>query len=128
MQLRKGDFGSRINLMDSLSTPEHVFRTAANDFRAGLSEEQRADFQVYNDPSEMIKGLQDHFKKHSEGKRSRLLAGYRKIDTFCKRVEPYFKVIDILVSSHPEYAGIVWGAVRLVFLVRGSRSSTLRYD
>ena len=111
--------------MDSLSTPEHVFRTAANDFRARLSEEQRADFQLYNDPIEMIEGLQEHFKKHSEGKRSRLLAGCRKVDAFCKTVEPYFRVIDILVSSHPEYAAIVWGAVRLVFLVRGTRSRTV---
>ena len=110
--------------MDSLSTPEDVFQTAANDFRAGLSEDQRADFQLYNDPIEMIKGLQEHFKKHSEGKRSRLLAGCSKIDAFCKRVEPYFKIIDILVSSRPEYAGIVWGAVRLVFLVRGTRDNT----
>jgi hypothetical protein len=33
-------------------------------------------------------------------------------------MEPYFEVINIFVSSHPEFAALVWGALRLVFVVR----------
>jgi hypothetical protein len=32
-------------------------------------------------------------------------------------LKPYFEVIDVLVSSHPEYAAVIWGALRLVFQV-----------
>ena len=65
----------------------------------------------------MIKDLQEHIKRHSKGKRSRLLAACSRIESFRGAIEPYFKVVDIVVSSHPEWAALVWGAVRLVFTV-----------
>ena len=65
----------------------------------------------------MIRDLQEHIKQHSKGKRSRLLAACTRIESFRGAIEPYFKVVDIVVSSHPEWAAIVWGAVRLVFTV-----------
>ena len=65
----------------------------------------------------MIKDLQEHIERHSKGKRSRLLAACSRIESFHMAIEPYFKVVDIVVSSHPDWAAIVWGAVRLVFTV-----------
>ena len=104
-------------MMASLSTPENVFKIAATDFRAGLPEEQRVSFRLYDNPTAMIQSLQEHITEHGRGKRSRLLAGCALIDAGCRRMEPYFKVIDILVQSHPDWASIVWGAIRLVFTV-----------
>ena len=104
-----------MNIFGSLSTPENVFAVAATDFRNGLSEDQRERFQLFDDPCEMIKDLKEHIKRHS--KRSRLLAACSRIESFRAAIEPYFKVVDIVVSSHPEWAAIVWGAVRLIFTV-----------
>ena len=101
--------------MVSLSTSDNVSRIAAADFRAGLSEEQRHEFQLFDTPAEMIQSLQEHVKKHSEGKRSRLLAGCVLIEAGCRKFEPYFDIVNILVQSHPEWAGIAWG----VLLVSG---------
>ena len=94
-----------------------MFAVAATDFRAGLSEDQRKGFQLFDDPCEMIKDLQEHIKQHSKGKRSRLLVACSRIESFRRAIEPYFGVVDIVVSSHPEWAAIVWGAIRLVFTV-----------
>jgi hypothetical protein len=41
----------------------------------------------------------------------------RCINTLKEALEPYFRVVDILVSSKPEYAALVWGSIRLVFQV-----------
>lgn len=90
---------------------------AATDFRAGLSEDQRNAYRIFDDPCEMIQDLQEHIKRHSKGKRSRLLAACSKIESFRLKIEPYFRVVDIVVSSHPEYAAIVWGAIQLIFSV-----------
>jgi hypothetical protein len=30
---------------------------------------------------------------------------------------PYFEVVNIYVQSHPEYAALVWGTLRLILLV-----------
>ena len=92
---------------------------AATDFRAGLSEDQREGFHLFDDPCEMIKNLQEYIKEHSKGKRSRLLAACSRIESFRVAIEPYFKVVDIVVSSHPEWAAIFWGAIRLIFTVGG---------
>jgi hypothetical protein len=51
-------------------------------------------------------------------KRERLLKFCSKIDQFVQKIEPFFKTIDIFVSTHPEWAGIAWGAMRLLFQVR----------
>jgi len=47
----------------------------------------------------------------------------KMIEKFSSLIKPYFKVADIFVSSNPEYAALVWGALRLVLQV-----SYLRID
>lgn len=42
----------------------------------------------------------------------------RRIDNFASRLESFFEIIDIFVHTNPQYSGLVWGAIRLVFLVR----------
>jgi hypothetical protein len=46
------------------------------------------------------------------------MRGCQAIDKFSRTMKPYFDVVDTLVSSHPEYAAILWGAVKLVCQVR----------
>ncbi|RSL87483.1 hypothetical protein CDV31_016241 [Fusarium ambrosium] len=36
------------------------------------------------------------------------------VRTFSNRLEPYFATIGVFVQSHPEFAAVAWGAVRLI--------------
>lgn len=36
---------------------------------------------------------------------------------FANRLNPYFDVVGIFVQTHPEFAGLAWGAVRLALQV-----------
>ncbi|XXG95139.1 hypothetical protein Hte_001399 [Hypoxylon texense] len=44
----------------------------------------------------------------------------QRISSLASCLRPYFQVIDIFVSSHPEFAALVWGALRLVFQLAGN--------
>ena len=39
------------------------------------------------------------------------------IHKFGASLQPYFKILNIVVQSHPEWSAIAWGAVRLVLQV-----------
>jgi len=67
----------------------------------------------------MIKDLEEYINGIASRQATRrLLEGCKKIDQFAKAMEPFFKITDLLVSSHPEWSAIAWGAIRLVFQVR----------
>lgn len=105
----------------SLSTPEFMFAAAIESFLGNLSESDEANFKSFDTPDAMIKDLRDRLSqatKIDRGKTSRLLNACTKVDAFCKKLEPFFVAIGILVSSHPEWAAIAWGGIRLVFVVR----------
>jgi len=40
-----------------------------------------------------------------------------RLNASAKRISPFFNIIKIFVQTNPEYAGLVWGAMNLVFLV-----------
>lgn len=56
--------------------------------------------------------LKDFSKRKTKGKRLQVELG--KI-VAC--LEPYFDVVNTLVSSHPEFAALAWGALKLMFQV-----------
>jgi hypothetical protein len=96
---------------------ETIFATTAQRFYDELSEEDKANFQSIEDPEEMIISIKHYIGQQNSPHTTRLLRVCQKIDTFRKAMEPFFRVIDIFVSSHPDWAAIVWGAIRLVFQV-----------
>ena len=63
----------------------------------------------------MITDLETHCRTLKE--KRKLLASCEAISSFAKGWSPFFDIINLFVSSHPEFAGIAWGAIRLVFLV-----------
>lgn len=97
--------------------PTSLFKSACEQFRASLSEKQRQVFKEYPDATSMLKALRDQAEQHPRH-RSLLTRCCKKILALSTMMEPYFDVINIFVSSHPEFAAIAWGALRLVFVVR----------
>jgi hypothetical protein len=59
-----------------------------------------------------VRKLSDGAKNRAQGRR---VVG--SVKAFRDTLQPYFQIIDIFVSSNPQYAAIVWGAVRLIFQV-----------
>lgn len=39
-----------------------------------------------------------------------------------RRMEPYFAIVDIFVQTNPQYAGLFWGSLRLLFKVGAPHS------
>ena len=101
-----------------LPTDQAVFATAAKRFYDELPEEDKRQFQAFEDPRQMIASVEQHIKSLNSGRTSRLLDAYQKIEKFSLAMKPFFEITNIFVSSHPDWAAIAWGAIRLVFQAR----------
>jgi hypothetical protein len=40
------------------------------------------------------------------------------INSIANRLSPFFDIAGLFVSSHPEFAALAWGSLRLIFIVR----------
>jgi hypothetical protein len=65
----------------------------------------------------MVTLIKEHIKSLRTERESKLLDACKKIDRFGKALEPFFKILEIFVSSDPNWAATFWGAIRMVFLV-----------
>jgi hypothetical protein len=113
-------FRSSLTTACRYQSAEALFVTAAQRFYDELSEEDRAVFQTLDKAEDMVTSIEQHIVQLNSHRTSRLLDACKKVDHFRKSMEPFFEVVNIFVSTQPEWAGIAWGAVRLVFQV-GSR-------
>lgn len=93
-----------------------LFTKSYTAFRDILPDEYRDLFVQFQDSKAMIESIQVHCNKATIHK-SRLLKCCKRISDVSEHIAPYFKAVDIFVSSHPEYAALAWGAIRMVFLV-----------
>jgi hypothetical protein len=63
----------------------------------------------------MLKQINNDVLNHKI-QRSAILKCARRIEVVSTKLSPLFAIVDIFVQTNPEYAGIFWGAIRLVFL------------
>ncbi|ORY15989.1 hypothetical protein BCR34DRAFT_144457 [Clohesyomyces aquaticus] len=92
-----------------------VFGNVIKDFRGSLGSEEKRLFQEFNRSKDM---LDDLFARCKDVRNGRKLSSFcKKIERFAAAWEPFFEVTNLFVQSHPEFAGIAWGAIRLVFLL-----------
>lgn len=108
--------------MDSIAEePLSIFTTACENFRSSLPEAQRRQFVEYPNAKSMLEAIRQQAEQHPSQKTA-LAKCCRAIAEISTKLGPYFDVIGIFVSSHPEFSGLVWGSLRLVFLVGASSS------
>lgn len=91
------------------------FASAQKLFLDSLPASERALFFSCNSAEELLVEV----KKLSRFKleKSRWKRSFECIKRFSGNLQPYFTVINIFVSSHPEWCAIAWGAVRLLLQV-----------
>jgi hypothetical protein len=89
------------------------FLQARDNFLASLPASERARFSNCKSAQALITDVGKflEFPNHSSQFNKLVLS---KVKQLSDSLKPYFEVINILVSSHPDYAAILWGSLRLV--------------
>lgn len=95
-----------------------IFQDAFSLFVDSLSEDEWKDLQIYQSAEAMTLAIKNQVNKESNHYRKRKLGKCMEaIREFGQNLKPYFAVVDIFVQTNPQYAGLVWGALRLLFQV-----------
>lgn len=100
--------------------PDIKLDQALVDYEKVLSDDERAQLHAEGAPDTMaaIAFTAVIDKECSKGRRRCM--GPRLI-TFLESVQQFSGVIDTFVSSHPEFAALVWGGVKLTLRVTSPR-------
>jgi hypothetical protein len=69
-------------------------------------------------PEELYQALEQLRSHAKQRQKSRISQSIGRITKVVKSLEQYFKAVDIIIQSNPEYAALVWGAIR--FLLQAS--------
>ncbi|KAF5013300.1 hypothetical protein FDECE_695 [Fusarium decemcellulare] len=85
---------------------------AQEEFSQSLSYDERKSLQTCQSPEDLLQSI-DRFVNVAQKRRCGK-ALLHKIKNFSDKLSPYFKIIDIFCSIHPEWANIAWGALRLI--------------
>ncbi|KAH8891250.1 hypothetical protein GQ53DRAFT_823881 [Thozetella sp. PMI_491] len=101
--------------------PPKVFEEAQNRFLASLSRTERQQYAPClssDDLLQVIGRLDVIARKGPSGKR-----WLSVIKKFADGLEPYFKIIEIFISSNPEFAALFWGSLRLILKLASDYTS-----
>ena len=92
-----------------LETQKYYFDT--------LSAEEKAALPSCQSSAQLIRELRNLgvFSRTDHERRLRNSLG--KVQRFTEKLEPYFDAMGIIIQSHPEIAGIIWGSIRSALLV-----------
>jgi hypothetical protein len=94
-----------------------TFLETHNAYFTTLSAEEKATFPACQTSAQLIQEIGNLPAFSSAHNERRLRESLSKVQKFSKRLEPYFDAVGILVQSHPEIAGIIWGCIRGTLLV-----------
>ena len=109
---------AQIRASGPLGDSNDLFEKAKDRFLAVLSPTEIATFASWTGPTtpevfiDEAKRITESFKD-----KSRSFRAYAQVSAFGDAIRPYFEVLGIVVSSHPEWAAVAWGALRLILQV-----------
>lgn len=98
------------------STPNEAFEEARDQFLKGLSPEEREQFIKLSSAEELLSDIAK--LDHVRDDKKLLQRSMKKIKDLSDRLSPYFEIVNIVIQSHPEFAALAWGAIRLVLQVK----------
>ncbi|KAI9830344.1 MAG: hypothetical protein M1819_005725 [Sarea resinae] len=100
---------------DSYDDAASIFVSSMETFRDSLSADDQQQFREFDSPQAMMDDILNNCRRMKD--HSKLMASCKLIRKFANGWSPFFSIIDIFVSSNPQWAGLAWGAIRLVFLL-----------
>ena len=84
-------------------------------FRDTLSDSDRASWHECENATTMFKELEILISQ--ERQRGRLAKCLNSLKTFSDSFEPFFDIVNVFVQVKPEWFGLFWGSLRLIFKV-----------
>ncbi|ETS79334.1 hypothetical protein PFICI_09187 [Pestalotiopsis fici W106-1] len=109
--------------MSTIDSLDGLFQAAARQFRDSLSPADSKEFMEFPSAKEMIEELN---KRVSTYQRNSKLSKYcQRLERVSESLLPFFDIIGIFIQSNPEVPALVWGAMRMVFLLASNFSSFL---
>ena len=99
------------------SDPVHVFDEARDTFIASLSKRERILFAPCSSADDLLDGIKKLHVIQKQSHNRKISVCLKRIRGFSDALKPYFEVLTILVSSNPQYAALIWGALRLTLQV-----------
>lgn len=95
-----------------------IFQEAREEFLRSLSPNEKSRFAFCSSGKELLRDIKSIDCLRQEGhNKPKARQPLTRLQPLNEKLEPYFQVIGILVSSHPEYAAVGWGALCLVLQV-----------
>jgi hypothetical protein len=104
--------------LDHEDTKASVFHQAQRQFLDSIPEEEKSRYSTSSSAGDILQDLRKIVAdaKSFEQKRT-ASALLKKIKTLSDSLEPYFRIVEIVIQSNPEFAAIAWGAFRLIVQV-----------
>ncbi len=107
------------HLSSRYKAASEIFKETYNLFYDALSATEKENLKVYEDVGDFVNAIRRDFEQIcNPDRQNRLEKCVRHFRNFGRRIEPYFDVVNIFVQTHPEYLGLVWGTLTLLFKVR----------
>lgn len=108
---------------------QHAFHDAVHAFSSELSKDPKKtkllqDLRINNVEAvlEAVLQAQKHYQERRGDSKLRHV-----LDGLAERIGHYGAILDVFVSHHPEYVALVWGAMKVLFVVGlGSLNKTIR--
>ncbi|KAL2822752.1 hypothetical protein BDW59DRAFT_149096 [Aspergillus cavernicola] len=95
---------------------EAVFQEAYRLFRESLPENVRAQLQEYDTVDAMTLAIEAQIQTTTDRlHKTRLHRCLDRFNSLGRLVNPYFQIVDIFVQTNPQYIGLFWGSLRLLF-------------
>ncbi|KAH9206918.1 hypothetical protein DL95DRAFT_469157 [Leptodontidium sp. 2 PMI_412] len=85
-------------MTDKFSSAEVVFATTAKRFYEELSNENKLNFQEIENAEDMVASIERNIVQLNS-RTSRLLDACKKVDNFRQSMDPFFRIVDIFVST-----------------------------
>lgn len=97
-----------------------IFETAYAEFVASLPPDELALVKKCCSAEDLSGEVQSipAFKHLNNSKRKKLL---EHVNALSEALRPFTGILNLFVSSHPEWAAIIWGSINLLFQVSASR-------
>lgn len=89
-----------------------ILKDALEEFKASLPKGERSLLSRCASGEQMIRAIED--LELVKQNRSKMRVAMKKVKSFSDNLKHYFDALDLIVQSHPEFAALVWGAVRFI--------------
>lgn len=98
-----------------------MFEDAQKKFLEALAPSESSRFKECSSAAELLKSAQELEIIAKDRIRGRGFIS--RIRSFNDSLAPYFGVIEVIISSHPQYAAIAWGSIRLALQLASNYAS-----